>query len=85
MHPILFKMGSFNLPTYGFLLVMAILVAIYRVMRRGRREGLDPNQLLDFCTWLVLVGVLVEVPVMLSVCVACNRTRHWFPASAPAS
>ena len=25
-----------------------------------------------------LVGVLVEVPVMLSVCAACNRTRHWF-------
>ena len=25
-------------------------------------------------------GVLVEVPVMLSVCAACNRTRRWFPA-----
>ncbi|HEX6790451.1 MAG TPA: arsenical-resistance protein, partial [Candidatus Krumholzibacteria bacterium] len=29
-----------------------------------------------------VVGVLVEVPVMLSVCSACNRTRHWFPAVA---
>ena len=27
-----------------------------------------------------VVGVLVEVPVMLSVCSFCNRTRHWFPA-----
>lgn len=26
-----------------------------------------------------VVGVLVEVPVMLSVCALCNRTRHWFP------
>ena len=26
-----------------------------------------------------VVGVLVEVPVMLSVCNMCNRTRHWFP------
>jgi ACR3 family arsenite transporter len=25
-----------------------------------------------------VVGVLVEVPVMLSVCSACNRTRGWF-------
>ena len=25
-----------------------------------------------------VVGVLVEVPVMLSVCGVCNRTRHWF-------
>ena len=29
-----------------------------------------------------VVGVLVEVPVMLSVCVFCNRTRHWFPTEA---
>ena len=29
-----------------------------------------------------VVGVLVEVPVMLSVCAACNRTRHWFPRPA---
>jgi ACR3 family arsenite transporter len=27
-----------------------------------------------------VVGVLIEVPVMLSVCSVCNRTRHWFPA-----
>jgi ACR3 family arsenite transporter len=32
-----------------------------------------------------VVGVLVEVPVMLSVCAACNRTRHWFPEEARAS
>jgi arsenite transporter len=29
-----------------------------------------------------VVGVLVEVPVMLSVCAVCNRTRHWFPEPA---
>jgi len=29
-----------------------------------------------------VVGVLVEVPVMLSVCAACNRTKHWFPEPA---
>jgi ACR3 family arsenite transporter len=28
-----------------------------------------------------VVGVLVEVPVMLSVCSACNRTRGWFGAT----
>jgi ACR3 family arsenite transporter len=32
-----------------------------------------------------VVGVLIEVPVMLSVCAACNRTRHWFPAPAQTS
>jgi ACR3 family arsenite transporter len=26
-----------------------------------------------------VVGVLVEVPVMLSLVAIANRTRHWFP------
>ena len=30
-----------------------------------------------------VVGVLVEVPVMLSVCAFCNRTRHWFDEPSP--
>lgn len=29
-----------------------------------------------------VVGVLVEVPVMLSVCSVCNRTKGWYGASA---
>jgi phosphatidylglycerol:prolipoprotein diacylglycerol transferase len=66
VHPILFKIGSFNLPTYGFLLVMAILAAIYVVMRLGRREGLDPNRLLDFSTWLVLVGLVGAKVLMVA-------------------
>jgi len=32
-----------------------------------------------------VVGVLIEVPVMLSVCAVCNRTRDWFPAEAATS
>ena len=32
-----------------------------------------------------VVGVLIEVPVMLSVCAVCNRTRHWFPVPANVS
>ena len=31
-----------------------------------------------------VVGVLVEVPVMLSVCAFCNRTHAWFPAEQSA-
>jgi len=31
-----------------------------------------------------VVGVLVEVPVMLSLVAIANRTRHWFPGTAQA-
>jgi len=30
-----------------------------------------------------VVGVLVEVPVMLSVCNICNRSRNWYEATLP--
>jgi ACR3 family arsenite transporter len=32
-----------------------------------------------------VVGVLIEVPVMLSVCGFCNRTRHWFREPFPSA
>ncbi|MCE9598757.1 MAG: ACR3 family arsenite efflux transporter [Spirochaetia bacterium] len=32
-----------------------------------------------------IVGVLVEVPVMLTVCAACNGTKRWFEKSANAA
>ena len=31
-----------------------------------------------------VVGVLIEVPVMLSLVAFANRTKQWFPATAPA-
>jgi len=33
--------------------------------------------------WPDHAGVLVGVPVMLSVCAACDRTRGWFAVSIP--
>ena len=58
MHPILISIGSFHLPTYGVLLVLAILGGIYTAMRLGRRVGLDSALILDFCTWMILVALV---------------------------
>ena len=57
MHPILFSIGSFHFPTYGAMMVLAMLAAICTILRLGRREGLDSGLLLDFSTWLLLVGL----------------------------
>lgn len=47
-----------------FELAVAVTISIF-----GLQSG---------ATLATVVGVLVEVPVMLSVCNFCNRTRHWF-------
>jgi phosphatidylglycerol:prolipoprotein diacylglycerol transferase len=67
VHPILFSAGSLRFPTYGTLVVLAILGAICTVLRLGRREGLDSGKLLDFSTWLLLVALLgAKVLMVLS-------------------
>jgi phosphatidylglycerol:prolipoprotein diacylglycerol transferase len=67
LHPILISLGSFHLPTYGVLLVAAILGGIYSAMRLGRRVGLDSALILDFCTWLILVALVgAKVLMVLS-------------------
>jgi phosphatidylglycerol:prolipoprotein diacylglycerol transferase len=46
-------------------MVLAILAAICTILRLGRREGLDSGQLLDFSTWLLLVGLLGAKVLMI--------------------
>jgi len=49
-----------------FELAVAVAISLF---------GLDSGAALA-----TVVGVLVEVPVMLSLVALANRTRHWFPA-----
>jgi phosphatidylglycerol:prolipoprotein diacylglycerol transferase len=58
MHPILFRIGSFQLPTYGLLLAVALLAGLFVATRLGRREGLDPATVLDFSVWLIISGLI---------------------------
>jgi phosphatidylglycerol:prolipoprotein diacylglycerol transferase len=67
LHPILISIGSFHLPTYGTLLVLAILAGIFTAIRLGRRVGLDSGLILDFCTWVMLVALVgAKVLMVLS-------------------
>ena len=74
--------------TYG---LMRVFRVNYRVAAPGALIGASNFFELAVATAIALfgpgsgaalatvVGVLIEVPVMLSVVGVCNRTRHWFP------
>jgi len=66
VHPILFTVGSLRFPTYGAVMVLAIMAAIYTILRLGRREGLDTGRLLDFSTWLLLVALVGAKVLMVA-------------------
>ncbi|HEV2378337.1 MAG TPA: prolipoprotein diacylglyceryl transferase [Terriglobia bacterium] len=65
MHPILIKIGSFQLPTYGLLLALALLTAVITADRLGRREGFDGGRILDFSTWIIVVGLVGAKVLMI--------------------
>lgn len=56
MHPFLFQIGSFRVPTYGVISVLALLVVILLVRRIARLEGRDPSQTTDAMVLTVAVG-----------------------------
>ncbi|GIU74742.1 MAG: arsenical-resistance protein [Bryobacteraceae bacterium] len=89
--PILIQVYFNSSLTYG---LMRLLKVNYEVAAPGALIGASNFFELAVATAIALfgpesgaalatvVGVLIEVPVMLSVCAVCVRTRHWF-APAP--
>lgn len=87
--PILIQVYFNSGLAYG---LMRLLKVPYRVAAPGALIGASNFFELAVATSIALfgagsgaalatvVGVLVEVPVMLSVCGMCNQTRDWFPA-----
>jgi arsenite transporter len=88
--PILIQVYFNSSLTYG---LMWLLRVPYNVAAPGALIGASNFFELAVATAIALygpgsgaalatvVGVLVEVPVMLSVCAACNQTRGWFVPS----
>ena len=74
MHPILLKLGPITIYTYGFMLAVAFLSAIFVAGREAQRLGIPQAQFYDLCFYIIvaaLVGsrllyVFVELRTFLS-------------------
>ena len=49
MYPILFEFGFFKIFSYGLLVAVGFLVAIFFASSRAKKEGLDSQKILDLC------------------------------------
>jgi phosphatidylglycerol---prolipoprotein diacylglyceryl transferase len=58
VHPLLFRIGSIPVPTYGVVTVLALFVAIVFIRRYARIEGLDPSRTTDAIVMAIAVGVV---------------------------
>ncbi len=58
MHPILFRIGSFEIRTWGVLVLTALLVGIFWVAREAKRNGYNPDDIIDIGTWVIIMGIV---------------------------
>ncbi len=58
MHPILLKLGRFEIYSYGVMLAISFLIGIYWAMARAEKRGVDKNNIMDLSILVVLSAVL---------------------------
>mgnify|MGYP001616997391 CR=1 FL=1 len=58
MHPKLFEIGSFFLPTYGVLLALAYLLSLRILVLLGKREGMDAQKVFDLGLYILIAALL---------------------------
>lgn len=57
MHQILFKFGPLTIYSYGFMLCIAVLVALHLLMREAYRQCYDRDTILDLGMTILLSGI----------------------------
>jgi phosphatidylglycerol:prolipoprotein diacylglycerol transferase len=58
MHPILFEIGPIKIFTYGFLLALGFLGAIFVAGREARRLGIPSGEFFDLCFYIILAALV---------------------------
>lgn len=58
MHPILFRLGSLEIHTYGVFVAAGFLFGILNATYRAKTEGIPPERVNDLGIWLVIAGMV---------------------------
>lgn len=58
MHPILLELGPIKIFTYGLMVATGFFCAILLAARQARKEGLDPQKILDLCFYILLSALI---------------------------
>lgn len=58
MHPVLFKIGPYQVYSYGAMLALAFLVCSFLAKRRAPSSGLDGDKVLDLTVLLIISGLV---------------------------
>lgn len=58
MHPVLFKIASFPIHSYGLMLALSFLLGIWLATVRAKKAGLNPTVIADVGFWVILSAIV---------------------------
>ena len=58
MYPVLIRLGTFELRSYGIILALSFFLALWLSAREAKRSGLDPALIHDFAFYALLGGIV---------------------------
>src|ERR1017187_7371762 len=67
MFPRLFHIGSFSMPTYGLLVAIAFLVALWMASKFAKAQGLNTEKVVNLGVYCALTGMLGAKLLMIAL------------------
>jgi len=58
MYPVLFQLGTFELRTYGVIVVLSFFLGLWLSTKEAKRKGLDPGLIQDFAFYALVGGII---------------------------
>ncbi|MBI3990796.1 MAG: prolipoprotein diacylglyceryl transferase [Candidatus Omnitrophica bacterium] len=58
MHPVILKIEHIAIYSYGLMLSIGFLVAVYMAIRTARKEGVSQNLIMDMALWGLISGLI---------------------------
>ena len=58
MHPVLIRFGPLTIHTYGFLIAIGFLVALWLATLQGKKEGIQPGKIMDLGFYILLAAII---------------------------
>lgn len=67
MFPRLFQLGGFTVPSYGFLVAIAFLTALWLASKYAKERGLDHEKVVNLGVYCALMGMLGAKVLMIAL------------------
>lgn len=74
MRRILFSLGPLPINTYGFMVALGILAALFIIHREAKRKGINTERVFDFALWALILGI---VGARIGYVVVADPIYYW--------